>query len=157
MEHDLVFSQAQWDTVLGALVITMFALLAGFLHALTSRSEVSSKYRPTMSASASLQLVAFVSFIGLTLSWIVGFEPTPDDQYLPNSRFEYSNGLRYLDWSISVPMLTVELVAISTLTGARALRTRTILVTSAALMIVTGYLGEQVFGDRGEDDAQLLI
>lgn len=77
--------------------------------------------------------------------------------HVPNPAYQYNNGLRYVDWVVSVPLLTVELVGISVLRGARALRARAVLVVSTVLMIVTGYLGEDILGDRGQDDGALLL
>jgi bacteriorhodopsin len=156
VEHDLTFTESQWDLVLGTLVVTLFALIAGFVYSISTRNEVGAKYRPAMTASSLVLIVATFSYIALVLSWLFGYKSS-GGSYVPNPSFQYNNGLRYMDWTVSVPLLTIELVGISVLTGARALRARAILVTSAVLMIVTGFLGEDVFGSRGENDGALWL
>lgn len=156
MEASLTFTQAQWNVVLGVLVATLFSLLAGLVFSLTARQEVGVRYRPAVTASSLVHVVATVSYIGLVVSWIVGYRHT-GGSYTPNPSFQYNNGLRYMDWVVSVPLLTVELVAVSVLAGRRARNARGVLVASTILMIVTGFLGEAVFGDQGRNDGALLL
>lgn len=53
---------------------------------------------------------------------------------------------RYMDWSVTVPLLMVEALAVSGLTGARQRSTRLGTVSAAFLMILTGFLGADVIG-----------
>lgn len=161
MESRLSFSAGQWELVLGALVVTLFALIAGFVYTLSTREEVGPRYRPAVTASSLVMIVAVFSYLALVLSWLFGFHPTAgvgsEVTYVPNDGFTFDNSLRYFDWTVSVPLLTIELVAISTLTGAAALKARTTLVAASVAMIVTGFLGESVFGNAGRNHGAILL
>jgi bacteriorhodopsin len=65
-------------------------------------------------------------------------------------------GTRYIDWSVTVPLLMVELLAVCSVAGARARTLRATTMAAAFLMIVTGYLGSQVIAD-GRDRTALVI
>lgn len=157
MEQNLTFTVSQWNTVLGVLTVTLFALIAGFVWSLSTKNEVGIRYRPAVTASSCVMIVATFSYIALVLSWILGYKHQ-GGHYVPNTDgFVFNNGLRYMDWTISVPLLTVELVGISVLAGKRAFQARTVLIVSSVLMIVTGFLGEDVFGSFGKNDGPLLL
>lgn len=150
MESHLTLSVAQWDLVLGVPVMTLLAMVAGFVDAPATANGVGVRFRSTVTASSLVCLVATFSYIAITLSWIFGYHRAGDSK-VPTATFQFNNGLRYMDWSTSEPLLMVELVGISVLTRVKAFRTRTTLVAAASLMIATGFLGD-AFGHRGVND-----
>ncbi len=149
MYDNLTYSQSQWDIVLASFVLAGFALFATFVYLTMTRKEISPKYRPSGSAGAIIGLVASMAYLLLTLSWITGFDFdkasltfTPSD-----SALQFRNGYRYVDWAITVPLLTFEMVVVSTLRGQKANHTRLLLGALAFLMIATGFLGADTFND----------
>jgi bacteriorhodopsin len=157
VESRLTFTQAQWDLVLASFVVALFALLATSVHQLTTRSEISARYRPATVAGGIVSLVAALSYATLALSWITGFDFDAASRTYSASEaaLQFRNGYRYVDWTITVPLLCVELVGVSLLVGERAKRFRAAVVPLAVVMIVTGYLGESVLGRPGEPDQDL--
>jgi bacteriorhodopsin len=150
-----VLSTTQYDLVFYFLVIAAFALFASFLYSWTSRGEVSSRYRPAVLASLCITAVATVSNLVLILKWDSGFD-LRGGRYVPNAEARFDLAPRYMDWSVTVPLLTAELLAVTTLAGARARAVRFSTMASAFLMIFTGFLGAQVF-DNGRSVGWLVL
>lgn len=145
----------QYDLVFYFLVVAAFALFASFLYSWTSRGEVSTRYRPAVLASLCITAVATVSYLVLILKWDTGFD-LRNGRYVPNSEALFDLAPRYMDWSVTVPLLTAELLAVTTLAGPRARTVRFSTMASASLMIFTGFLGAQVF-DNGRSIGWLVL
>jgi bacteriorhodopsin len=149
-----------YDVVQFALLGAGFALFAYFLYSWTSRDEVSARYRPSALAAICLAAVATVAYALLYQDWDSGFR-LQGDVYVPDEEARTSESTRYIDWSVTVPLLTVELLAVELLavcsvTGARARILRFSTMAAAFLMIVTGYLGSQVLSE-GRDRTALVV
>jgi len=136
-------SLGQYDLVLYALVAAGFALFAMFVYTWNSKSEIGVRYRPAVLASLCITGVAALSYLVLFIKWDSGFTLT-DGVYVPNEEARFNLAPRYIDWSITVPLLTAELLAVCSLAGAKARSTRFTTMAAAFLMIFTGYLGSQV-------------
>ena len=150
MESQLFYSESQWDIVLASFVLAAFSLLALFVYLISTKSEISTRFRPSGIAGCIIGLVAFSAYLLLIISWITGFDYNPATHvYSPsNSALQFRNAYRYVDWAVTVPLLTVELIVVSTLVGDRAKKTRTRWMALAFLMIVTGFLGADTFNDN---------
>ena len=144
----------QYDLVEFGLVAAGFALFAYFLHSWVSRDEVGARYRPSVHAALCLAAVATLSYLVLFIRWGIGFDLS-GDVYVPNEEARLSLSPRYVDWAITVPLLMVELLAVCSLSGARARKLRATTMTAAFLMILTGYLGAQVL-DSGRSTTALV-
>jgi bacteriorhodopsin len=148
-------TRGQYDLVEFALVGAGFALLAYVLYSWTSRSEIGVRYRPAVLAGLSLGAVAALSYLVLVLRWGAGHDLTAAG-YVPTEEARLSLSPRYVDWAVTVPLLTVELLAVCAVTGARARKLRAGTMTAAFCMILTGYLGAQVVGE-GRDTTALVL
>ena len=145
----------EYDLVEFALAGAGFALLAYFLYALVSRDEVGARYRTSSYAALCIGAVATLSYVVLFVRWGTGFDLV-GDVYVPNEEARLSLSPRYIDWAVTVPLLTVELLAVCSLAGARARALRASAMTAAFLMIFFGYLGSQVV-DEGRDTTALVV
>ncbi len=147
MESHLSYSQGQWDLVLASFVMAAFALVAAFVYLLMTHRELSARYRPAGAAGALVTLVAFLAYLLLIVSWVVGFrfDPATSTYVASDHALQFRNSYRYVDWSVTVPLLTIELVVVSTVVGRAARNLRGLLVVLAWLMIVTGFLGADTF------------
>ncbi|MFW3169590.1 bacteriorhodopsin [Geodermatophilus sp. CPCC 206100] len=132
-----------------------FALLAYLLFSWISKDEVSARYRPSSHAAVCLAAVATAAYLLLYLDWDSGFR-LQDGVYLPNEEARTTESTRFIDWSVTVPLLTVELLAVCSIAGAAARRLRFSTMAAAFLMIVTGYVGAQVV-DQGRDTVALVV
>lgn len=148
-------TQPEYLLSLYFLVIAGLALFAGFLRTWTTRNEVGSRYRGAVVARLSVTIVASLSYVLIVIEFLRGYDVTGTG-YRPNAEAILAFAPRYMDWSITVPLLTVELLAVCTLVGAAARRTQWLAGGGAFLMIFTGFLGAFIIGG-GEDTAQLLL
>jgi len=76
----------------------------------------------------------------LSQDWRSAFVYT-DGLWRPTSD-AFSNGFRYMNWSIDVPMLLLQLVVILGLTRKQASSYGTQFIIGGLLMIYTGYIGQ---------------
>ena len=150
------FSTFQWELVLFALVATGFALLASFVYALSTKSEVSKKYRPSTLANALISIVAALSYLLLVVYWNLGFH-YDGTKFVPSSSHFFGTSLRYTDWTITVPLLVVEFLAVAGVTGRAATRLRGPMMASAAAMTVAGFIGQALNEDAHTNLAAFAI
>jgi len=144
-----------YDLVTYSIVGAGFALFAYLLYTWHTTSEVSARYRPAVVASLALVGVAALSYLLLYTSWKNGFE-LRGDVYEPTADARETLYTRYIDWSVTVPLLTVELLAVCSLAGARARIVRFSTMAAAFLMILTGFIGSQLV-DEGRDRGSLVL
>lgn len=150
----VALTPAQHELVYYALVVAALALLAHFLRSVTTRNEVGPRYRPAVIASLCITAIAFVSYVAVILDFRFGYDATAGG-WVPNEAAVGTFSSRYMDWSVTVPLLCVELLVVTGIAGAAARRTRFIAMASAFLMIFTGYLGGVVI-DGGENRVALI-
>lgn len=151
----VALTDGQYQLVYYALVVAALALLAHFLRSVTTRNEVGPRYRPAVIASLCITAVAFLSYVGIVLDFQFGYGRTGGG-WVPNETAEGTFSKRYMDWTVTVPLLCVELLAVTGIAGAAARRTRFIAMAAAFLMIFTGFLGGIVVDD-GENPTSLII
>lgn len=147
-----VFSSFQYQLVLYGLSATMFALLGSFVYSVVQRHEVSKKYRPAIIASAVITLVAGLSYAFIVSRWLGAWTAQGDD-YVPNLAEPFSDSYRYSDWTVTVPLLTAELLAVTTLAGTRLRNARILAMGAGAAMIATGLIGQIADEGPGENTA----
>jgi bacteriorhodopsin len=137
------------------LLIAGLVLSAGFVRAWATRNEVGSRYRAASVARLSITLVAALSYLLILIEFLRGYDTTGGG-HRPNSEAILAFAPRFMDWSITAPLLTMELLAVCTIAGAAARRTKWLAGGSAFLTIFCGFLGAVIIGG-GEDTAQLLL
>lgn len=148
-------SETQHSLIVYGLVVTGLALLAMLVRVLVSQREVSGRYRPAVAASLGVLSVAALSYAALLLAFLTGYRWT-GAVWAPGQGAVGAWSFRYMDWSVTVPLLVVELIAVSSLSGALVARTRMAGITAAFLMIATGYIGGVAVDDGGDRTALLV-
>lgn len=148
-------TQPEHTIILYVLVIAAFALLAGTIRGILSRNEVGSRYRPATAARLGVTSIATLSYVILAIEFARGYT-LRGGLWHPNDEAIMSFLPRYMDWSVTVPLLTAELLAVCTLIGVAARRTQLLAGSGAFLMIASGFIGAFVV-DGGDDGNALLI
>ncbi|MEJ5946941.1 bacteriorhodopsin [Pseudokineococcus basanitobsidens] len=146
----------QYQLILYSFAVSMFALFAAGLYALATRSDVSKRYRPASLASALICWVATLAYALLVIQWLTGFTASADGGTYTADPGTSITPLRYMDWSVTVPLLTAELFAVCTLARRTSAWWRLGAMGSAFLMILTGYFGAITLGG-GDPTGPLLV
>lgn len=147
-------TETEHALVVFGVTVAGFALIAMLVRTVLVRGEVSGRYRPAIAASLGVLMVASLSYVVIFFKFDAGYR-FDGQLWQPLPAAQYAWSTRYLDWAVTVPLLIVELVAVSALAGRQVARTRTLGVAAAFLMIATGYLGGIAIGG-GEDFGVLL-
>jgi len=135
------------------IVVAGLALGAALLRGWAVRNEVGPRYRPSVLTGVCVTGVAFVSYVAIAILFLLGYTHS-GGMWRPDDGAALAWSARFMDWSVSVPLLVVELVAVSALAAPLARRLRAAGVAAAFLMILLGYLGGVVVGG-GTDEAAL--
>lgn len=148
-------SHPEYLLTLYFLVIAALALFAGFIGTWITRNEVGPRYRKAVVARLGITIVASLSYLLIVVEFLRGYDATGAG-YRPNAEAILAFAPRFMDWSITVPLLTVELLAVCIVVGAAARRAQWMAGGGAFLMIFSGFLGAFIIGG-GEDTAQLVL
>lgn len=146
---------AEHSIIVYALSVAGLALFAFFVKSLVSTNEVSGRYRAGVYAGMTITGIAFLSYVLLVVEFALGYE-RKGDSWVPNANAILSWAPRYFDWTVTVPLLVIELLAVATLAGAAARRLRAVGIAAAFLMISTGFIGG-VAVDSGTDMGALWL
>lgn len=155
---------APWEVPLNAaehtllyyfLVIAALGFVAGLLRTWVSRGEVGPRYRTAVIARLGVMSVALASYVFIIVQFDLGYDYA-HGLWVPNSTAIFALTGRYMAWTVSVPLLVVELLAVCALLGSAARRTRAYAVLGAFLMIFTGYLGSVIIDNGESQPAQIL-
>jgi bacteriorhodopsin len=122
------------------LVVAGLALFAGFLRASYTRSEIGARYQTASIARLGVKGVAALSYVLVLVNFSFAYDKTPAG-WVPNDSAIYAFAPRYMEWAVTVPLLTVELLSVCVLAGAALRRTRGIAVAGSFGMIFCGFLG----------------
>jgi bacteriorhodopsin len=151
----VALSTPQHIIVLYFLVVAALALFAGLVRSVLTRNESGSRYRAAVTARLAIAAIAFLSYVVIIIEFARGYTLRGTTWY-PNSETILTMAPRYMDWSVTVPLLTVELLAVCTVVGVTARRTQLLAGGGAFLMIFFGFIGAFVI-DGGASASSLLL
>lgn len=140
IENLLTYNPVQWQLVAHILVLGFAAQAAGFVYFITTMKEISPRYRTASILGSIVMVSAFLLLFAQSQSWQNSF--VFQDGVFVLGEGIFSNGFRYLNWLIDVPLLLLQLVIILGLAASAARRLGTLFVGSGAAMIVLGYVGQ---------------
>ena len=141
-------TDAQHNLILYFLAIAALALLAGFVRTYMSKGEVGPRYRSATIARLGVMGIAGLAYVYLLMSFLGGYDFT-GGEWVPNALSANSFAPRYAEWSLTVPLMCAELLAVCTLAGPVARRARWLSMASAFVMIFCGFLGAVIFAGSG--------
>ena len=127
---DLVLSEGQYELVYNAFSFVIAAILGSFLFFLLTRNRTSPRYRIAITVSTIVVAIAGYHYLRIFDSWAAAFSFI-DGEFVSNGTF--SEGYRYVDWLLTVPLLPVgQLVVRSSATGDAAARRASVVTTGAS-------------------------
>jgi bacteriorhodopsin len=140
LENMLTYSPIQWQIVAHILVLGFAAQAAGLVYFLTTLRDLAPRYRIASVLGSIVMVSAFLLLLAQSLSWQNTFV-LQNDTFVRGEGL-FSNGFRYLNWLIDVPLLLLQLVVVLGLAAAAARRLGVLFVGSGVAMIVLGYIGQ---------------
>ncbi len=140
IENMLTYTPVQWQLVAHILILGFASMAAGFVYFMTTMREVAPRYRNSSVVGGIVMVSAFLLLFAQWQSWQTTFA-FQNGEFV-RSEGLFSNGFRYLNWLIDVPMLLLQLVVILGLGAAASRRLGIIFVGSGVVMILLGYVGQ---------------
>jgi bacteriorhodopsin len=140
LENLLTYNPVQWQIVAHILVLGFAAQAAGFVYFITTMKDVSPRYRTASILGAIVMVSAFLLLYAQSVNWQNSFVYENGVFVLGDGIF--SNGFRYLNWLIDVPLLLLQLVIVLGLGAVAGRRLGILFVGSGVAMIITGYVGQ---------------
>jgi bacteriorhodopsin len=151
-----VLSEGQHTLVLFATVAVVLAFLATLVRVRFASAEVHGEFRTASLTANAVVAIALGSYVLILASLVLGYRHTAEG-WIPTATAQYAWAVRYADWAVTVPLLVVELLAVSLARStAQKELTRRVGMGLAFLMIVLGFLGAFVVGD-GRDFGALVL
>ena len=133
-------SPTQYSLVYNMFSFTIATMFASFVFFVLARKNLAPKYRISMMVSALVVFIAGYHYFRIFNSWEAAFE-LQNNQYVFSGE-PFNDAYRYVDWLLTVPLLTIELVLVMGLPKGKSGSLMAKLGIGAALMIATGYPGE---------------
>ncbi len=174
MENFVEYSPMAYDIVSHVLTLGFAVMLAALFYFVLTLRTVAPKYRISSVLSVVVMVSAFLILFAQQQSWQNGFTYNPaSGTYIspfaidPSLAVEgaittdigFTNGFRYLNWLIDVPMLLFQILFVVQITKERRNTLRNVFFAAGALMIITGYVGQfyEVGNEGGPDMGPFLI
>lgn len=143
LENHLDYAHWQYDTIRHLLALTVAVFAAGFVYFLATARETAPRYRLSSTISAVVMVSATLEIFQLWLGWTNAFSfDRAAGLWRSAAASPFSNGYRYVNWSIDVPMLLTQVLVVLGFTGAEFWRRWWRLATAGLFMIWTGYVGQ---------------
>lgn len=146
MENFFRYQTYQWDIVSHILVFGVGAMLAGLVYFVISAREVAPKYRMSNFLSAVVMVSAAIILFNQQLSWDRTFAfdgsvwaPAVD---LTGTGRTFSNGYRYLNWAIDVPMLLLQILFVIPIAAAGFRKLAWGFGSAGLLMVLFSYVAQ---------------
>ena len=137
------------------LVITFFSFFAMAVFSLATKGSVSPEHRTSSVLTAVICLVAGCSYVIIRtyyhamLETLVKLPDAGARHDLLYTSYLAIGQYRYMDWTVTTPLLLVKNVMLLKGKPSQMPGTLTVLVAADLLMILTGYIGEQQIDANG--------
>jgi len=147
-------SPAQYQLICYFVGMGALCFLGGFLRAWVTSGEVGARYRTAVVARLGIMSVMFLCYVVLLLGLAFGYSHGAGTVE-PNGWALLTFAVRYVQWSVAVPLVVVEMLAVCVLLGGVARRIRLVAMAGGFLMVFTAYLGA-IVASGGTDAAALI-
>ncbi|MFC4455349.1 bacteriorhodopsin [Deinococcus sonorensis] len=137
------------------LVVTMFAFFAGFVHFLSTQNRVVKEHRAAMVLHAVICLIAGLSYFVIQdhyrfyLETIARVGNSAERLNITREAFVAIGQYRYMDWTITTPLLLLASILGLRLRTRHVLKPVTLTLLADLFMVFTGYIGDQQVTDGG--------
>lgn len=152
IENFLDFSNPGYQVIRHLFILTTAAFAAGLVYFIASAGSVSKRYRNSSFISGAVMISAAFAIYHLYLLLGEAFSYNVEaEAWQPVETAVFSNGNRYVNWSIDVPMLLTQFLIVLGVSGDYFWSQWRKFTIAGLLMIWTGYVGQFYEGYRVED------
>lgn len=131
-----------YEVVAHILTLGYAAMAASLLYFILTKNDNMPKYRMSSVLSVVVMVSALLLLFAQQRSWTDAYMFTGTEYALREGADLFTNGYRYLNWMIDVPMLLIQILFVAAITGAAFKRYVFQFSTAGVLMIITGYIGQ---------------
>ena len=131
-----------FEVVNHILTLGYAAMAAALLYFVLTKNQNMPRYRTSSVLSVVVMVSALLLLFAQQSSWSNAYTFTGSAYALRDGAELFTNGYRYLNWLIDVPMLLIQILFVAGIVGAARTRYMFQFSTSGVLMIVTGYIGQ---------------
>lgn len=131
-----------FEIVSHILTLGYASMAAALLFFVLTKNSALPKYRMSAVISVVVMTSAFLLLFIQKESWSSAFEFNGEAYVVKSGADLFTNGYRYLNWLIDVPMLLIQILFVAEIVGADRARYMTRFSISGALMILLGYVGQ---------------
>lgn len=138
----MTISVEAYEVVAHILTLGYAAMAASLLYFILTKNDNMPRYRMSSVLSVVVMTSALLLLFAQQNSWTNAYEFTGSGYALREGADLFTNGYRYLNWLIDVPMLLIQILFVAGIAGAAFKRYVIQFSTAGVLMIVTGYIGQ---------------
>jgi len=139
-ENVFEYTYLQYTLVGHIFTLGYAAMVGALLYFLLTIRDSLPRYQLASTLSAVVMVSAFIQLLVISDLWHDSF--TWNGRSFVTGDTLFSNGSRYMNWSIDVPVLLLQLLIVLGITGAPFRRGWAIFTGAGLGMIFTGYLGQ---------------
>lgn len=138
----MTISVEAYEVVAHILTLGYAAMAASLFYFVLTKNVNMPKYRMSSVLSVVVMTSALLLLFAQQNSWTNAYEFTGSAYALREGADLFTNGYRYLNWLIDVPMLLIQILFVAGIAGTAFKRYVIQFSTAGALMILTGYIGQ---------------
>ena len=131
-----------YEVVAHILTLGYAAMAASLLYFILTKNDNMPKYRMSSVLSVVVMVSALLLLFAQQQSWTAAYEFNGTAYVLREGADLFTNGYRYLNWMIDVPMLLIQILFVAGIAGKAFKRYMVQFSTAGVLMIITGYIGQ---------------
>jgi bacteriorhodopsin len=131
-----------FEIVSHILTLGYASMAAAMLFFILTKNDSLPKFQMSSVISVVVMVSALLLLYTQKMSWIDAYAFNGSAYALKEGADLFTNGYRYLNWLIDVPMLLIQILFVAGITGAARASYMTRFTISGALMIITGYIGQ---------------
>ncbi len=131
-----------YEIVNHILTLGFASMGAALLFFILTKNNALPKYRISSVISVVVMVSAFLLLFIQRESWADAFTFTGSAYAMSEESDLFTNGYRYLNWLIDVPMLLIQILFVAEIAGSDRARYMTRFTVSGAAMILLGYVGQ---------------
>ena len=154
LDNTFSYAPVQFEVVSNVLMFGIGCHFAGLVYFLLTRERVAPRFRMSTNLSAAIMLTSGMMLMRLALNWQSAFTFEASSGLFEPAETRFSNGFRYVNWLITLPMLIAQVLVVLDLRGRDLTRRFALLVAAATAMTLAGYVGQFY---ETTDTARLLV